>query len=129
VSSACLAFWLWALWRNWRVWPAFLLFWLLAAVAGAAQILPAIEYGKEALRWAGAPEPVGWKDRIPYSVHIRWSLSPAGLLGFLVPYAATHTNPFLGFISLSLASLGMIWNWKRLAVRCLLRCDAYHHKI
>ncbi len=119
VSSACLAFWLWALWRNWRVWPAFLLFWLLAAAAGAAQILPAIEYGKEALRWAGAPEPVGWKDRIPYSVHSRWSLSPAGLLGFLVPYAATHTNPFLGFISLSLASLGVIWNWKRLAVRCL----------
>lgn len=119
ITVACVVFWAWALWRNWRDWPAFVLFWALAGATGAAQILPAYEYGKLAIRWAGAPAPVGWKDTIPYGVHTRYSMSPAGLLGLVVPYAFTHANPFLGFVPLGLAALGIIWNWRRLAVRCL----------
>ena len=30
------------------------------ALVGAFQILPAIEYGRLARRWAGAPEPLEW---------------------------------------------------------------------
>lgn len=120
ISSACLVFWLWALWRDWRCWPSAALFWSLALLAGAAQILPALEYGRLALRWVGAPDPVGWQDKVPYSVHINWSTSPAGLIGFLIPHAFTHTSPFLGFVTLSMAVLGTIWNWRRRAVRMLV---------
>lgn len=120
LSSACLVFWAWALWRDWRCWPSAALFWILAFLAGAAQILPALEYGRLAVRWVGVPDPVGWQDKVPYSVHIAWSTSPAGLIGFLVPFAFTHTSPFLGFVSLSMAVLGAVWNWRRRAVRILV---------
>ncbi len=120
LSCACLAFTLWRFIRFPRSAPALVLFWVMAFAAGAAQILPAVEYGREAIRWVGAPEPVGWKDPVPYSVHVQWSLSPAGLLGFILPHAHTHATPFLGFVALSLALLGAIWNWTERAVRGLV---------
>lgn len=120
LCCACLVFSLWAIWRDWRSWPSLALFWVVALMAGAAQILPALEYGREAIRWVGAPEPVGWAEKVPYTVHVTWSLAPAGLLGFVLPFAHTHASPFLGFVSLSLAVLGTIWNWRSRAVRGLL---------
>lgn len=120
LSCACLVFSLWSVIRTPRSTPALILFWAFALMAGAAQILPAVEYGREAIRWVGAPEPVGWKDPVPYTVHIQWSLSPAGLLGFILPHAHTHATPFLGFVALSLALLGAIWNWADRVVRGLV---------
>lgn len=40
-------------------------FGVFAFVFSALQVLPAVEYGRVALRWVGAREPVGWLDRIP----------------------------------------------------------------
>ena len=45
--------------------------WLLVS---AVQVLPAIEYAKQSLRWAGAPEPLRWGQPVPYDVHAHYSL-------------------------------------------------------
>jgi hypothetical protein len=97
--------------RDRRLWAAAfscLAVWLLVS---AVQSLPTIEYGRQALRWVGTPEPLGWKDPVPYSVHAEYSLHARSLSGILVPGRAIHANPFVGIVGVSLA-LAAVW-WRR----------------
>lgn len=94
-----------------RLWVgafACLVVWLMVA---AVQSLPTVEYGPQALRWVGTPEPLGWKDPVPYSVHAEYSLQARSILGILVPGIAIHANPFAGIVAVSLA-LAALW-WRR----------------
>jgi hypothetical protein len=94
--------------RRWTAAFACLVVWLMVS---AVQSLPTIEYGRQALRWVGTPEPLGWKDPVPYSVHAEYSLQARSLPGILVPGRAIHANPFVGIVGLSLA-LAAVW-WRR----------------
>jgi hypothetical protein len=85
--------------------------------AGALQILPAREFGKLALRWVSAPEPVGWDDKVPYSVHATFSLHPVHLFGILMPGLGESVNPFIGVAAFALAGLGVALAWKSSEVK------------
>ena len=100
------AVWTWILFRNWRdrrLWAAFAAFAAMCILVSAVQTLPAIEYGRDALRWSGAAEPQRWGDRIPYSVHAEYSLRLRSIPGLLVPGLALHANSYIGIVALGLA--------------------------
>jgi hypothetical protein len=108
--------WLWFLARNWRerrAWTAAALFAVVAALVSAVQVLPAVEYGRQALRWAGAPEALHWKDRIPYSVHAEYSLHARSIIGFFIPGLSVHANPFVGIVALALALGAVRMCWRK----------------
>jgi hypothetical protein len=90
---------------------------VVASMVGALQILPAEEYGRLALRFVGAPYPLGWRDVVPYYVHSEYSLAPAQLLGLIVPGSNAHFDPYLGVVALTLALLGVALAWNDRTVK------------
>lgn len=114
--------WTWHIARNWRdrrTWLAAAVFGLTAFLIAAAQILPAVEYGRQSLRWAGAPDALKWNDRIPYSVHAEYSLGLSGVPGLVVPGLGHHANPFVGSVAVALALIAIAGGWRRREVRML----------
>ena len=96
----------------------------LAAIAfvamflvSAFQTLPAYEYGRLALRWVGAPNPVGWNEKVPYSVHAQYSLPPHTLIGIFVPGVSQNGDPFVGVAAFVLALMGYALAWRERVVR------------
>jgi len=75
------------------------------------QTLPAYEYGRLALRWAGAGAQA-WNEPVPYFVHGQYSFTPAALLGLVLPGRFQHVNPFIGVTALSLALFALACAWK-----------------
>lgn len=80
-------------------------------LVSAAQTLPAWEYGHQAIRWVGAPEPVGWKDAVPYNVHQQHSNPPNTLLNVLLPGIQGEISVYVGGVALLLAALGIAARW------------------
>jgi hypothetical protein len=107
------ALWLWAMVRDRRRVRYAAIFGVICLGIAAAQVLPAVEYGKQALRWAGAPEPLHWNERVPFSEHARYSLGWPSVAGIVVPGISEHANPYLGMVAIALAALS-IWNRRRL---------------
>jgi hypothetical protein len=95
------------------------LFLAFAFLLGAAQIIPTFEYGKMALRWVNAKQPVGWSEKVPYHVHRLFSMNPAGALGIVIPGLYVNFNPFLGPTILVLAIGGTITCWANRLVRIM----------
>ena len=60
-----------------------------AFVVAALQLLPAWEYGSQAYRWVGAPNPLTISQDVPYYVQEDPSLVAVTLLGAIVPHAPT----------------------------------------
>ena len=89
------------------------------------QTLPAIEYGRLAVRWAGAAQPTRWNEKVPYLVHQGMSLTPKGVLGLAIPGAAEMVNLFVGITILALAAVGVIGRWRESWVRCLAAVGAF----
>src|SRR5450759_161937 len=83
--------------------------WLLVS---AVQVLPAIEYAKQSLRWAGAPEPLRWGQPVPYEVHAHYSLGWPSVGGIVLPGISLHANPHVGFVAVALA-LAALWYRRR----------------
>ena len=85
----------------------------LAALIGAAQILPTYEFGRLSLRWAGLPDPIGWKDLLPYSVATTYSLPATALLRLAWPLDSdpAASTSFTGIAALCLAALGLRRGW------------------
>jgi hypothetical protein len=96
--------------------PAFL---LLLALTSAVQLVPAFEYGRQAVRWAGVPDPLHWTDPVPYSVHAEYSIGAAGIAGLVVPGLGLHADPFVGIAVLLLAWAAVRLRWDRRDVRLL----------
>ncbi|MEO8596182.1 MAG: hypothetical protein ABI759_22880 [Candidatus Solibacter sp.] len=92
---------------------------VFAGLAGAMQILPAMEYGRLARRWVGAPEPVTWNQIVPYSVHAHYDLKAFSLFGIVFPGVKMHHDPFVGVVALSLAILAIAALWRDGRVRVL----------
>jgi hypothetical protein len=95
----------------------------LAAFAGcfvliaAAQIIPGEELGKLSLRWVNAPNPVGWDDVVPYTVHNEFSLHPLAVLDIVMQ--GSQRQAFIGIVALTLALLGTATRWQEKMVRLL----------
>jgi hypothetical protein len=114
--------WLYLLWahrRDRRMWLAAALFGATAFLIAAVQIFPATEYGRQSLRWVGAPDALRWHDRVPYSIHAEYSLGPRAISGLVLPGLAHHAEPFVGIVAVMLALIAIRLGWKRWEVRML----------
>jgi hypothetical protein len=114
--------WVWQLGMNWRIrrlWLAAACFAATAFLVAAVQILPAVEYGRQSLRWVGAPDALKWNDRIPYSIHAEYSLGVRAVPGLVLPGLGRHANPFVGSVAVSLALIAIWLGWRRWEVRML----------
>ena len=92
---------------------------LFAASVSAFLMLPALEYGKLAIRWVGSANPVGWQDVVPYPVHAQFSLFPITVLGIAIPGIAINSVPYVGWVITVLAFIGVVTCWERQSVRIL----------
>lgn len=99
-------------------------FFAISMLIGAAQILPAQEYGKLAIRWVGAPEPAGWDVKVPFEVHKQFSFYPDSLLGILFPHMSVHSTANVGAAVLLLMLLGVVVCWRFREVRLLTAVGA-----
>lgn len=88
--------------------PLFALFLLVTGLVAAVQVLPALEYSRLAIRWAGAPAPILPGQIVPFSVHAEYSLRLSELPAMLLPRGATHVNPYVGLTALGLAILALV---------------------
>jgi len=79
------------------------IFLLVTALIAAAVVLPAFEYSRQAIRWAGGPSPTLPGERVPLSVHQEYSLSLRDLAGLVLPLGALHANPYVGLTAFALA--------------------------
>ncbi len=89
------------------------------ALIAAAQIIPSYELGKLSVRWAGAPEPLGWNDRVPYAVHEMFSLLPMEIVGIVIQSFQQDSAIFIGVVILALGLLGATAKWNEQTVRVL----------
>lgn len=92
--------WLGFLLRRPGRWPAAAAFFLTAAAAAAPALLPAMEYGRRAVRWVGTAEPIGWREKIPYEIHRQYSLTFADLPATFWPGFHGKLEFFSGFVLL-----------------------------
>jgi len=88
------------------------IFGLFTVLISAVQVLPAYEYAKISLRWVGAADPVGWRDRVPYYIHQQFSLYAESIFGVVIPGVFRHSDPFMGIAALTLALLGVAACWE-----------------
>jgi hypothetical protein len=82
-------------------------FLLVTALIASAVVLPALEYSRQAIRWAGGPTPILPGDRVPLSVHQEYSLSVGDLAGLVLPRGALHANPYVGLTAFVLAAFAL----------------------
>jgi hypothetical protein len=117
VTLAVVLLWGWLIVRerriDWRIGKLAAVSLTIAFLASAFQTLPIYEYGQRALRWTGSPEdPIGFAQKIPYSVHQGFALKPEQLLGIFLPGAASGYTPYVGIAALALAFLGAALAWR-----------------
>ena len=86
----------------------FALFLAITSLVAAVQVLPAMEYSRLAIRWAGAPEPTLPGQAVPFSVHAKYSLKWRELPAIVLPGGATHVNPYVGLTAFGLALLALV---------------------
>jgi hypothetical protein len=89
------------------------------ALIAAAQIIPAYELGRLSVRWAGAPEPLGWSQKVPYPVHETYSLLPAEILGIVIQGLQQDSAIFIGVVILTLGLVGAAARWRERNIRVL----------
>ena len=101
------------LWR-WAVAPTAAA--IVAFAVGAFQILPAMEYGRYAVRWMGIAgmEPLRWDQPVPYTVHSAFALAPASLAGAVLPGVAPASGIYIGLVLAvsAVIGLGAAWQWR-----------------
>ena len=105
---------------NWNVLRLAGIFAAFLVFTSALQVLPAYEYGKLARRWVGDIPPVGWNEVVPYAIHGAHSLNLFAIFGLILPGVHAEVDPYVGFIILSLAGLGIALWWSDIRVRVLL---------
>lgn len=93
---------------------------LFAVLVGGLQIVPGQEYGKLAIRWAGAPNPLGWRDVVPHAVHVQYSMQPQDLFGIVLPHMGGHVPTLAGVVALIAIAAALHGVWHELAVRVFL---------
>jgi len=109
VSLLFLAIWGVAVWVRKSVLPFALVALVITGLIAALQVLPTVEFGRLSQRWVGTSEPVGWDDKIPYTIATGYSLPAHGLLYTFLPSADRYADcaPFLGLAIVALALTGL----------------------
>ncbi|MFN0106315.1 MAG: hypothetical protein ACKV2U_30015 [Bryobacteraceae bacterium] len=81
----------------------------IAAMVASMQVLPTIEFGRLSKRWVGVTDPVGWDDRIPYTIATIYSMPARGLLHTFLPSSDRYADcaPFLGLAIVAMALFGI----------------------
>jgi Bacterial membrane protein YfhO len=102
---------------RWKVAGLAAISFLAMFVVSGLQTWPAYEYGKLAVRWVGVPNPIGWNERVPYSVDAQYSLPPNTLLGIVIAGVKENGDPFVGVAALTLALAGYALMWRERTVR------------
>ena len=110
-------YWVLAETPRWRIAGLACVFGLFLVLTGGLQTLPGIEYGKLALRWVNANEPVDWEQKVPYFVHRNYSLGPTSMFGIVIPGFHTGVDPFIGLVVISLALLAIAAAWRERMIR------------
>lgn len=113
VVLAVVAIWLWELFgreedARRKLLTGLAVLGLVAGLVSAVQLLPAMEYSRIAVRWAGMQEPVSHTQPVSYSVHSAYGIQSFAILGTIVPGIHRHTNAFMGFLSVLLA-ISAVW--------------------
>ena len=111
VTLACGLLWLGFPVRNPRRIVGAVLFFATAAAASAPQVLPAMEYGRRAVRWVGLEAPIGWEEKIPLEIHARYSLPAAALPALVWPGHEGKLEVFHGSLLFVLA-LAAVWGMR-----------------
>ncbi|HEY7337704.1 MAG TPA: YfhO family protein [Bryobacteraceae bacterium] len=123
VSLAAAGLWIWLCVRerkvNWRIARLAACSLVVAAMASAFVTLPMAEYGRLAVRWAGAAEPLHFNETVPYPVHEQFSLKPVEWLGIFIPDFVQNYSPYAGIVALALGILGAALAWRTRQVRWL----------
>jgi hypothetical protein len=117
VALASGGVWCWLIWQRRPLWPCAILFFAVAGMTGALQALPALEYSRLAMRWVGAPEPVGHSQPVPYYVHSQYSFMPVNVVGIAIPGLDPGMSFYVGVIAVCLGVLGIWRAWRWPAVR------------
>jgi hypothetical protein len=89
--------------------------------AAAVQLLPSMEYAREANRWIGAPGAVAATEKIPYA-YLSHGYSPRALFALLFPFIDVgpgELTPYFGILPFFLALIGVWKNWGNRWVRFL----------
>jgi hypothetical protein len=125
LTLASLLVWGWSIARRGKMTFGLVpIFFTGLVLTSGLQTLPAIEYGRLAVRWAGMPQPTRWNAKVPYLVHQDMSLAPKEMLGLAVPGAVEKVNLFVGITILALAAIGVMGRWKDPWVRCMAAVGA-----
>jgi Bacterial membrane protein YfhO len=99
---------------------------MVGALAGAAQLLPSLEYGGDTLRWVGAPDPLPSLGTIPYHLlSSEAALPPRAMLNLLfggAPVGTSEIAPYFGILPLLLAVLAVRRRWRETLVPLLTVC-------
>jgi len=112
-SAACaglfLALWATAVWVRRSDLPLAVVALVITGLVAALQVLPTVEFGRLSQRWVGTAEPVGWDDKIRYTIATGYSLPARGLLYTFLPNADRYADcaPFLGLAIVALALAGL----------------------
>jgi uncharacterized membrane protein len=95
---------------------------LFTVLASGLQTLPALEYGRLAVRWAGTADPLGWKDTVPYLVHERFAFPLSSLPGIVVSGLRVPGSLLVGVAGSLLFLLAAVRKWRepRVGLFCLL---------
>ena len=89
-------------------WRQLVLVAVVAALVAAPQALPSVDFGHRARRFVETGRPLAWDERVPYSIHARYSLSWPGLLGLVLPEMDPQAGnmALTGVVGVVLALLG-----------------------
>jgi hypothetical protein len=68
--------------------------------------------GRHAVRWANAPEPLRWQDKVPWNIHETYSFDWKLFAGLVLPRLRFYLNPYEGFTAAGLA-LTALWLARR----------------
>jgi hypothetical protein len=119
ISVGFLLIWAGFLVSSPRRWRAAAVFWMLALTTAAVALLPAMEYGRRAVRWVGTAEPLGWRDKIPYEIHRQYSLPVDALPALFWPGYQGKPEAFHGSLFIFLAVFSVFAARKRPAAAAL----------
>jgi hypothetical protein len=109
--------------RKLRLFAAYCM--ILGAVS-APQVLPAAEYGRQAIRWTKTG-PLRWNQKVGLPEHFDSGMKGSDLAHLVIPGADLHAEPFTGAIALGLAGIGLAglslsgspWRLERIALAAL----------
>jgi len=92
--------------RRWKSLALPAAFFVCFALIAAVQIFPAYELGRLSVRWVGAANPIGWNEKVPYTVFENFSLYPTAILGIVLPGFQRESVVFIGVVIVALGLLG-----------------------